>query len=309
MDLSLRAMYYVRSAMRAGSIAAAADEMNVAASAVSVALDHAEETFGVALVTRARAKGIAPTSSGHVVLRRIEDLLERYEAMLVDGIELRSSLSGMLRIGYYAPVAPAFLPRIVAPLMAENPKLILSLVECDNNAVQNGLLTGSFDVIVFVADTPVPQIVTEPLIHAPSYCLCPEHHRFATQPAVALEELAAEPLVILDRPVAKTHYLDILGRSGRRFNIVATANSSEMVRSLVGEGLGCALLNMRPMIGLSYAGSKTVCIPISGPPTGLTLSLGHPAGPRRRVVQAFSDACRRFFDSPEGRRYIVPGVS
>ncbi len=306
MDLSLRAMYYVRSAMRAGSIAAAADEMNVAASAVSAALDHAEETFGVALVTRARAKGIAPTSSGHVVLRRIEDLLERYEAMLADGVELRSSLSGLLRIGYYAPVAPAFLPRIVAPLMAANPNLILSLVECDNNAAQSGLLTGSFDVIVFVPDTPAPQIVAEPLIHAPSYCLCPERHRFAAQPAVALAELAAEPLIILDRPVAKTHYLDILERSGRRLNIVATANSTEMVRSLVGEGLGCALLNMRPMIDLSYAGSKTVCVPIGGAQTGLTLSLGHAAGPRRRLVQAFSDACRRFFGSPAGSRYIGP---
>ena len=309
MDISLRAMRYVRAAMRAGSIAAAAEELNVAASAVSAALDRAEETFGVALVTRARAKGIAPTSSGHVVLRRIEDLLERYEVMLADGIELRSSLSGMLRIGYYAPVAPAFLPRIVAPLIAANPGLTLSLEECDNDAAQAGLLTGSYDVIVFVADLPVPQIVAETLVHAPSYCLCPEGHRFAAQPSVALAELAAEPLIILDRPVAKTHYLDILEKSGRRFDIVATANSTEMVRSLVGEGLGCALLNMRPAIAFSYAGSRTACVQIGDNPAGLTLSLGHVAGPRRRAVQVFDGACRRFFGSAEGRGFIVPALA
>lgn len=308
MEFSLRAMRYVRAAMRAGSIASAAQELNVAASAVSAALDRAEEAFGVALVTRARAKGVAPTSSGHVVLRRIEDLLERYEAMLADGIELGSSLSGMLRIGYYAPVAPAFLPRIVAPLMAANPGLTLALEECDNEAAQRGLLTGGYDVIVFVADLPAPQIVTEPLIHAPSYCLCPGGHRFAAQPSVALDELAAEPLIILDRPVAKAHYLDILEGSGRRFDIVATANSTEMVRSLVGEGLGCALLNMRPATALSYAGSRTACVPIGGSPPGLTLSLGHVAGARRRAVQVFADACRGFFGSADGLGFIVTGA-
>jgi DNA-binding transcriptional LysR family regulator len=279
--------------------------MNVAASAVSAALDQAETAFGVALVTRTRAKGISTTSNGHIVLRRIEDLLERYESMLADGLDLRASLSGMLKIGYYAPIAPAFLPRIVAPLMTANPGLTLSFAECDNTQVQLGLLDGSFDVIVFVADVPAPQIVVEPLIHAPSFCLCPDRHRFAAQRTVALEDLAAEPLIILDRPVAKTHYLELLEKSGRRFNIVATANSTEMVRSLVGEGLGCALLNMRPAGSLSYAGSSLACIPITGSTSGLTLSLGHVSGPRRRAVQAFSDACQAFFSSSEGGEHIV----
>ncbi|BCG97834.1 LysR substrate-binding domain-containing protein [Mesorhizobium sp. 131-2-1] len=305
MDLSLRAMRYVRAAMRLGNISAAADEMNVAASAVSAALDQAETAFGMALVTRARAKGISPTSSGRVVLRRIEDLLERYESMLADGVDLRSSLSGMLKIGYYAPIAPAFLPRIVAPLMTANPGLTLSFEECDNTQVQLGLLDGSFDVIVFVADLPAAQIVVEPLIHAPSYCLCSDQHPFAAQRTVELEKLAVEPLIILDRPVAKTHYLELLESSGRRFNVVATANSTEMVRSLVGVGLGCALLNMRPATSVSYGGSGTACIPITGLTSGLTLSLGHVPGPRRRAVQAFSDACQIYFASSDGSAHVV----
>jgi DNA-binding transcriptional LysR family regulator len=305
MNLSLRAMRYARTAILRGSIAAAAEELNVAASAVSAAIDQAEAAFGITLVTRARAKGISPTSAGRVILRRMEDLLDRYDAMLIDGAEMRTSLSGVLKIGYYAPIAPAFLPKIVASMMSENPGLSLSLEECDNARAQVGLIDGSFDVILFVADSPMPQIVVERLIHAPSYCLCSSDHRFARRSSVALDDLADEPLIILDRPVAKAHYLDLLESSGKPFSVVATVNSTEMIRALVGSGLGCSILNMRPVSNLTYAGDGTSCLPIESYSIGLTLSLGHVPGPRRRVVQAFSDACRAFFSAPEGRAMIV----
>ena len=167
MDLSLRALRYVRAAMRLGSITAAAEEMHVAASAVGVALDQAEAVFGLKLVSRARSKGISPTTVGRDVLQRIEDLLERYEAMLARSVELRSGLSGLLRIGYYAPIAPAFLPQVIEPLIDANPTLSVALEECDNPQTQAGLLQGTYDVILFVVDAPVPQIEVTRLIHAP----------------------------------------------------------------------------------------------------------------------------------------------
>ncbi|SEO18418.1 DNA-binding transcriptional regulator, LysR family [Paracoccus alcaliphilus] len=305
MRLSLRAMRYTRTAILRSSIAAAAEELNVAASAVSAAIDQAEEAFGITLVTRARAKGISPTSAGRVILRRMEDLLDRYDAMLIDGAEMRTSLSGVLKIGYYAPVAPAFLPKILAPMLSENPSLSLFLEECDNARAQSGLLDGRYDVILFVADSPVPQIVVERLIHAPTYCLCSSEHRFARQTSVRLLDLVDEPLIILDRPVAKAHYLDLLESSGKPISVVATVNSTEMIRALVGSGLGCSILNMRPVSSSTYAGDNTACLPIEESSIGLTLSLGHVPGPRRRVVQAFSEACKIFFSAPEGRAMII----
>lgn len=307
MSLSLRAMRYTRTALLRGSIAAAAEEHHVAASAVSAAIDQAEAAFGMTLVTRMRARGISPTSAGRVILRRMEDLLDRYDAMLEDGAELRRSFSGELKIGYYAPVAPAFLPRIVAPMMAENPGLRLSLTECDNARAQSGLLEGHFDVILFVANSPAPQIVTEHLIHAPAYCLCSAAHPFAGRGSVSLAELAREPLVLLDRPVAKAHYLDLLQGSGAEFSVVATADSTEMIRALVGSGLGCSLLNMRPFTDFTYTGERVIPVPIADSTSGLLLSLGHAPGPRRRVVQAFASACRDFFSRPEGEALIIDG--
>lgn len=308
MSLSLRAMRYVQSALRLGSITAAAEAMHVAPSAVATALKQAEDAFGTVLVTRARAKGIFPTLAGRDVLRRIDDLLDRYNAMMSDVADLQSGMTGTLAVGYNAPIAPAFLPAICAPLLADHPDVTLSMVEGDNTSVQEGLLDGRFDVILFVADLPTPQIATQPLLHAPTYCLCAADHPFTAERAVPIARIVREPLILLDRPAARGYYMDLLKQGGDAFRIVATANSTEMVRSLVASGIGVSLLSMRPRDVPPYAGRDVRCLPITGASSGVTLSLGFAPGPKRRLVQMFVDACGAFCDGPDGADLIVPRV-
>lgn len=238
MTLSLRAMRYVQAALQRGSITAAAEAMNVAPSAIATALGQAEAAFGMALVTRARAKGIFPTLAGRDVQRRIDDLLERYDALLTDVSDLQTGLSGTLAIGYNAPIAPAFLPAISAQMLAAHPEVSLSFTEGNNTSVRDGLLDGQFDVILFVEEIPNPQIAAQQLIYAPTYCLCPVDHPLAQCSAVTVQQVLREPLILLDRPAARGYYMDLLEQSGESYRIVATANSTEMVRSLVAEGVG-----------------------------------------------------------------------
>lgn len=305
MTLSLRAMRYVQAVLRRGNISAAACEMNVAPSAIATALAQAEDAFGVALVTRARAKGVFPTRAGRHALLRIEDLLERHDAMLADLTDLQSGLSGSLVIGYNAPIAPAFLPAIAVNMLGAHPEVALSFVEGDNASVREGLLDGQFDVVIFVDDLPNPQIDTQPLIFAPTYCICPADNALAHGRCVSSQEIARQPLILLDRPAARSYYMDLLERSGEPVRIVATANSTEMVRSLVACGIGVSLLNMRPRDVLPYAGHDVICLPIRDTDSGITLSLGFAPGPRRRLVQLFIDTCTSYLQGPDGAGLIV----
>lgn len=309
MTLSLRAMRYLQAALQQGSITAAAKAMNVAPSAIASALNQAEDAFGVALVTRARAKGVFPTLAGRDVQRRIDDLLERYDVLLTDVSDLQLGLSGTLAIGFNAPIAPAFLPEICAPLLAAHPDISLSFTEADNTSVQKGLLDGQFDVIIFVAELPNPQIATQSLLFAPTYCLCPADHPFASGKSVSVSQIAREPLILLDRPAARGYYMELLEQSGEEFRIVATANSTEMVRSLVSTGIGVSLLNMRPREVPPYAGREIRCLPVAGAASGVTLSLGFAPGPKRQLVQMFIDKCTAFCVGPDGADLIVRKVS
>ncbi|GAW35848.1 hydrogen peroxide-inducible genes activator [Roseovarius sp. A-2] len=306
MALSLRAMRYVQAALQRGSITAAADAMHVTPSAIAAALDQAEAAFGMTLVTRARAKGIFPTLAGRDVARGIDDLLERYDTLLSGVSDLKSSFSGNLAIGYNAPIAPAFLPDLAADISGAHPDVAFAFSEGDNDSVQKGLLDGQFDVILFVEELPNPQIETRSLIFAPTYCLCPADHAFTHCDAVTVSQIVAEPLIFLDRPAARGYYLELLEQGGTDLRIVATTNSTEMVRSLVASRMGISLLNMKPRDVQSYAGQEIRCLPIADSASGVTVSLGFAPGPKRRLVQLFVDTCVAYFEGPVGAGLIVP---
>jgi len=305
MQVSLKAMLYFKTAVARGSIAQAAAELNIAASAVAAAIDQVEEALALTLVSRQRSRGIAATASGRLIAQKFERLLEEYQAVLAEGAELKQSLSGVLRVGYYAPVAPAFLPGIFRSILPADSKTELHLQECDNDVAQEGLLNGDFDVILFVSEGARTSIDFDVLIKAPPYCLLPAGHPLAKRDRISLREIAQERLVVLDRPVAQAYYHQLFEDAGTSIQVAAYVNSTEMVRSLVASGHGCAVLNMTPLSDLAYSGDRLVSRAISDPLPPLTLSIAYHRARPRRVVQHFVDACRAYFADDGAARCIV----
>ncbi|MEO0328560.1 MAG: LysR substrate-binding domain-containing protein [Pseudomonadota bacterium] len=295
MALTLKTMEYFASALRHGNIAKAAADLNIAASAVSSAIAQVEAEFDLTLITRHRARGIQANANGRKVARKCERLLDEYRSLLSEGVELKQALTGTLRIGYYAPIAPAFLPNILSTFLPADAALTLQLEECDNIQAQEGLLNGTFDAILFVSEGVLPSVEYDTLIAAPPYCLLPAGHRLAEQTKVSMFQIAQEPLVVLNRPVATSYYDGLFDTAVSRAPVAAYANSTEMVRSLVASGRGCAVLNMLPLTSDSYAGAEVIARPISDVLPPLTLSIGYNKSRPRRSVEGFVQACCTHF--------------
>lgn len=295
MSVSLKTMEYFTTALRHGSIAKGAAELNIAASAVGAAIDQVEAAFDLTLTVRQRSRGITANASGRLVAQKFERLLEDYASVLAEGGDLKQSLSGALRIGYYAPIAPAFLPPILASFVPNGHDVTLHRTECDNDSAQEGLLQGRYDAILFVSEDVRPAVDFDALIEAPAYCLVPEGHPFAGRTSVTLAQIATQPLIVLNRPVAGAYYQSLFDAHAMDVTIAAYANSTEMVRSLVSAGQGCAVLNMQPLTQQSYCGASLVGIAISDPLPPLTLSIGYDKSRPRRLVRHFVDACRSHF--------------
>ena len=295
MAISLKAMKYFTTALRHGNISKAAAELNIAASAVGAAIDQIEIEFDLPLTIRQRSRGIEANASGRLVSQKFERLLEDYATVLADGADLKQALSGTLRIGYYAPIAPAFLPPILANFVPTGNDVTLHIDECDNDSAQDGLLQGRYDAILFVSEGVRPSVNFDVLIEAPAYCLVPAGHAFARQSSVTVAQIATQPLVVLNRPVAAPYYQSLFNAHANDITIAAYANSTEMVRSLVSAGHGCAVLNMQPLTRQSYCGETLVGLPISDPLPPLTLSIGYDKARPRRLVQHFVDACCAHF--------------
>ncbi len=134
MRVSLKALNYFLKAVEHGSLAGAAKELNVVPSAISAAIDTVEDEFGLKLVMRYPSRGIQPTASGLVMLGKIRRLIEEYQSLLIEGSDLRTALTGTLRVGYYAPVAPAFMPAIIKPLLSQSSDVSFKFFECETSA-------------------------------------------------------------------------------------------------------------------------------------------------------------------------------
>lgn len=306
MKLSIKALRYFLIAAEQRSIVRAAELLNVVPSAVASAVDSVEQAFELKLVQRYPAKGISPTASGLALMAKIRHTVEEYDNLILEGTELKTAISGHISIGYYAPIAPAFIPDITKGLMRDNPDVRFSFIECDNDRAQSGLLNGEFDIIVFVAENVRAGIHYETLIEVPPFLLVPDNHAFVTKSEVTFADLSGQPLVLLDLPFTSEYYRKLIDEHSVEVSIVATATTTEMVRSLVGAGIGCSILNMRPATDISYAGDGLTSIPFERSlAKPLKLVLGHLGGNRRRLVQRFSDECSHYFNSAAAKKLIV----
>jgi DNA-binding transcriptional LysR family regulator len=75
--------------------------------------------------------------------------------------------------------------------------------------------------------------------------------------------LADEPMVLLDVPPSGGYFRSIFSEVGLTPNVAYSSPSLEMVRSLVGQGLGYSVLATRPAADITYDGNAIVTIPIS----------------------------------------------
>lgn len=302
--LSLRVLRAFLATVDHGSITAAARALNVAASAVAAALDQVEAEFGASLLVRTRAKGIAVTAEGREIAARFRGLLEDYADVMDHGRALAQSLSGTLRIGYYAPVAPAFLPGVLRPILTDNPGLKLVMQAHDNESAQEALLNGQLDVILFAGQDIRSGLESRPLLDLPPYVLMPDNHVLSAGPIVTLKDVSNHPLVQLDRPLARPYVERLFRQKGLAPDVVARVDSTEMVRSLVGAGVGLAVLSMRPLTVISYGGDVLRAVPLEPGLPHLQLFEAHVKGRPRRPVAAFIDALDAFLSTPQAQELI-----
>lgn len=305
MVLTLKSLRYFASAANLGSISAASAKLNVVPSAVLAAVNQVEQDLNLQLLTRKRSQGIVLTPTGHMLMKKIARLLEDYDSLIHEGADLQTRLVGKLTVGYYAPMAPAFLPSIIHQLIDNNPSVSVELIECDNQQAQAGLVNGLYDVIICISESIRPEIRYHSLTDLYPYVLCSESHPLANRSQVALEELADQPFVLLNLPAVSAYYGRIFDKAGLSPKVVVTATSVEMVRSLVGASLGCSILHMRPTIAATYAGQFVKGVPIRPNPDPLRLVLGYLPDRPRRIVETFVRMIRLLFESEAVKAFVV----
>jgi len=194
--ISLRQIESFYWVARLQSFSAAAMQLNTTQPAISNRIRELEAHLGVQLFARA-GRSISLTPEG----RDFVDLAERF-VELGDELTRRGrsgdGISGVLRIGAADTIALTWLPRLVAELSRQYPRLNVELLVDLSIHIQSKLADGDLDIGFLVGSAPNADFVEVPLGHVANSWMCAPELGLAGR-EVTPEELATHPIVTHSR--------------------------------------------------------------------------------------------------------------
>jgi DNA-binding transcriptional LysR family regulator len=290
---TLRQLEYFVAVGRAGSIAAASEFVNVSSPSISAAIAQLEAEFGIQLFIRQHAQGLSLTPGGRRFFAEAKLLLDSAETLHELASDIAEKPRGPINVGCLVTLAPIVLAALRRSFEAACPEARVSQAEASQQGLLGMLQRAEIDVAI-TYDLEIPQDVGfEPLAALPLYAMLSAEHRFASRTAVSVSELAEEPMVLLDLPLSREYFLSLFQTRGLRPNIAERSRDMAVVRSLVANGYGYALVNIRPLNQWSPDGNALALVRLDGGFRPMTLGLATMRTDRKpRILRAFEEHCR-----------------
>lgn len=304
MRFTLRHLEYFVAAGETGGVTLASERINISQPSISAAISHLETELGVQLFIRHHAQGLSLTPAGHRLLREAKSLLDQAHNLYTVASETTTEIRGELAVGCMLTLAPMIIPELCHSFMASFPRAILRQQEGHQEELVEGLRRAKID-IALLYDLQVPKdIVMEPLVDLPAHVLVSEVHPLATRTTVSLKELESEPLILLDLPLSREYFLAMFERDGLQPRIAARSAYPDVIRTMVANGYGYTLVNVRPRSDLALDGRRLVRLRLAGGHRPMKIGIATLDGIRKsRLLQAFETHCRTFIS--EG---YIPGM-
>jgi DNA-binding transcriptional LysR family regulator len=242
--VTLRQFRYFIAVAEGGSVAAASRMLAIAQSAVTQAMHELEAELGCALFERT-SKGMLLTPQGHRFLAGARKVL----AAVADATRLHAerdadSLSGTLVIGVTPLVAGYYLSDLLTRFRRSHPAVEVFVTEDQPRFLEHLLINGEIDVAIMVSNAlGEPQaLVAETLTRSPHRVWLAANHPLGQHAEITLADCAACDQVALEADRVDHLMRGAWARHQLKPRIILRTSSLEAVRSLVGAGMGIAVL-------------------------------------------------------------------
>lgn len=243
MAFTIRQLQFFVAVAEQGTVSGAAKAMLISQSSVTEAVKSLEADLGVELFLR-RSRSLEITHVGHQFLRHAKKIL-------ADVSDARSvfetnpeAARGKLSLGVTSLVAGYVLSDILSRFRRAYPSVDVTAIEDNGEYLEHLLIGGEIDVAVLVTSSlhnrSALQVET---LEVSAYRLwLPLGHELTSKEAITLDDVAAEPLIMLSVDEIEESTSDLMSSLGARPNVAFRTRSVEAVRSLVATGAGVALL-------------------------------------------------------------------
>ena len=225
----------------------AAEALFLTQPAVTLQIKALEETLGISLFDRS-ASGITLTEAGRNLLRYAQRLHKIAEAAEHDLSALQGQEQGELRVGASTTIAQYVLPALIGQFKRLHPKVNLSVLGANTEAVVRGVLEGRLALGMIEGPSLRRDVKVEPFLTDVIAAIAPPHPEWSGQP-LSVADLAKADLVMREegsgtrRVVEKA--LQDAGLQMKSAHVVMELDSTEAIKSAVESGLGIGFVSER----------------------------------------------------------------
>lgn len=236
-----------------GSIARAAEQENIAASALGRRLTDLEHAFGTALLVRS-PRGVVLTDAGRLVLERGTYIDTALQSLIRDVQDMGQALAGTVRLYANMSSIVGALPERLRQFKKAHPNVHVSLHEADTKDVVRACLDDRADLGIGVCSDVPNGIATWHFASDPLQVLFPPAHPLESEAVVSFAQ-------VLEYPVVGVHQggsLDLTLQERaealhKRFVPEVSVSSFDAVHRMVEAGLGIAVV---PLSALPRSGGR-----------------------------------------------------
>lgn len=203
-----------------------------------------------------------------------------------------------LAVSCFHTFGPFVLPELVSRMKSQAPGTTLRVVEGDQRTIVSSLLSGETELGLLYDLELTGELQRDVLTRLEAYVLLAEGHPLADQSAIHPAELVDEPMVLLDAPPSRNYFLSIFHDAGLKPNVAFASSSFEMVRGMVGHGLGFALLATKPAAAMTYDGKALITRKLDANVPSSEIVLARKKGmDLSEAAKLFTRNCRDFFEA------------
>lgn len=284
--------------LRTKSLSAAADEMHLTTSALSLRLKHLEEAFGMKLFERT-GKGLLQTPACTVLAREAEKVLAQSSRLETALSPYLGGKDAPLRIFANSTGLENFLCPLMGRFLALHPDVRCSLSQQRSSLIPEAILTGEADFGLVGGPQAIPEnapagVKVVPFVMDHHVVVCRPDHPLAVRTNVAFAETLHHRYVSLVETAPMTAAMkDRALAAGAKFEPVLQAPGfSLLIRLVVEAGLVA-------VVPASAVASRTdvVCCRLTDEWAARPLSFVLPAA---RMPHPQAEALLAFAFSPEG---------
>ena len=294
---TLRQLEYFVAVGETGSIARASERVNVSSPSISAAITQLEQEFGLPLFVRQHAQGLSLTQGGRQMLEQARVVLRETSVMKDIAGDISGSVRGPMSVGCLVSFAQMVLPTLRRSFEGLYPDVRLGQHELNQLEIFSALRRSEID-LALTYDLEVPaDLRFVPLITLPPFVIVGQGHPLADHATLRVEDLTDHAMVLLDLPLSADYFLSFFASTGAKPRIAERTRDMAVMRSLVANGFGYSIANVRPLNPLSPDGKPLHFIPMTGPVRSMKMGLLMAQdADRSNAVRAFLEHAREMID-------------